>query len=59
GIQALRNGEDIDYSGISGEMNYNDTGVVSGLFGIFEWTNTGELALVSLLDEGQVTELDS
>ncbi|MCL4251080.1 MAG: ABC transporter substrate-binding protein [Anaerolineae bacterium] len=59
GIQALRNGEDIDYSGVSGEMNYTDTGVVSGLFGIFEWTNTGELALVSLLDEVQVTELDS
>lgn len=59
GIEALRNGQEIDYSGISGEMNYTDTGVVSGLFGIFEWTNTGELALVSLLDESKVMELDS
>lgn len=59
GIEALRNGEEIDYSGVSGEMNYTDTGVVSGLFGIFEWTNTGELAQVSLLDEGQVMELDN
>ncbi|MBL8131327.1 MAG: ABC transporter substrate-binding protein, partial [Anaerolineae bacterium] len=59
GIEALRNGEDIDYSGVSGEMNYTDTGVVSGLFGIFEWTSTGELALVRLLDENQITALDS
>lgn len=59
GIEALRNGEDIDYSGVSGEMNYTDTGMVSGLFGIFEWTNTGELAQVSLLDESLVLELDN
>lgn len=59
GIEALRNGEEIDYSGISGEMNYTDTGVVSGLFGIFEWTNTGELALSSILDESRVMELDN
>jgi hypothetical protein len=58
GIEALRSGQEIDYSGISGEMNYTDTGVVSGLFGIFEWTNTGELVPVSYLDESQVMQLD-
>lgn len=58
GINALRNGEDIDYSGISGEMDYTPTGVVSGLFGIFEWTEGSKLALVNVLDSRQVTDLD-
>jgi ABC-type branched-subunit amino acid transport system substrate-binding protein len=59
GIEALRSGEDIDYSGVSGEMNYTDTGVVSGLFGIFEWVNANELALVNVLDDRQVLDLDA
>lgn len=59
GIEALRNGEDIDYSGVSGEMNYTETGVVSGLFGVFAWTGAGELALVNVLDDRQVLELDT
>lgn len=59
GIEALRNGEEIDYSGVSGEMNYTATGVVSGLFGIFEWSNAEELVLVSVLDENQITALDN
>ncbi|MBZ0303904.1 MAG: ABC transporter substrate-binding protein, partial [Anaerolineae bacterium] len=58
GIEALRNGEDIDYSGISGEMDYTNTGVVSGLFGIFEWTDSGSLELVNVLNERQVVDLD-
>lgn len=58
GIEALRDGEEIDYSGISGEMTYTATGVVSGLFGIFEWTSTGELELVTVLDDRQVLDLD-
>ncbi len=58
GIEALRNGEDIDYSGISGEMEYNETGVVSGLFGIFEWTSSGELELVTTISDSLVLELD-
>jgi ABC-type branched-subunit amino acid transport system substrate-binding protein len=59
GIAALRSGEDIDYSGVTGEMSYNDTGVVSGLFGIYEWDASGELVQVRLLDDQQVLELDS
>lgn len=58
GVEALRNGEEIDYSGISGEMNYTDTGVVSGLFGIFEWNSDGDLELVTVIDETLVLELD-
>lgn len=58
GIEALRSGEDIDYSGVSGEMNYTRTGVVSGLFGIFEWSSDGNLELVTVLDETRVLDLD-
>ncbi|MEO1287963.1 MAG: ABC transporter substrate-binding protein [Chloroflexota bacterium] len=58
-IEALRRGEDINYSGISGEMIYNENGVVSALFGIFEWTSTGELQLLNRLDGGRILELDS
>jgi ABC-type branched-subunit amino acid transport system substrate-binding protein len=58
GIEALRNGEDIDYNGISGEMNYTDTGVVSGLFGVFEWASDSELELVATIDDSVVLELD-
>ena len=59
GIEALRRGEDIDYSGVTGDMTYNDTGVVSGLFGVFEWADTGTLQLVSVLDEAWVMALDN
>ena len=59
GIEALRNGEDIDYSGVSGDMNYNETGVVSGLFGIFEWEDGETLSLVTTIDELDVLALDS
>jgi ABC-type branched-subunit amino acid transport system substrate-binding protein len=52
GIEALRNGEDIDYEGVTGSYNYTETGVVGGLFGIFEWTDTETLERTSLI-EGQ------
>lgn len=58
GIEALRNGEEIDYSGVAGEMNYTDTGVVSGLFGVFEWANETEMERVDVLDGARVLELD-
>ena len=59
GIEALRRGEDIDYSGVTGDMTYNETGVVSGQFGVFEWADTGTLQLVSVLDEAWVMALDN
>ncbi|MGY1915986.1 ABC transporter substrate-binding protein [Blastococcus sp. SYSU DS0973] len=58
GIEALRNGEDIDYNGVSGEYEYTDTGVVGSLFGVYEWAG-GSLEQVSTLDEGEVLELDT
>jgi ABC-type branched-subunit amino acid transport system substrate-binding protein len=57
GIEAIRAGEDIDYSGLTGEFDYGPTGTVSGLYGIFEWRG-GELVLVGTVDGKAVLELD-
>ena len=40
-------------------MEYTDTGVVSGLFGIFTWTASGDLELVTVIDDSLVTNLDT
>lgn len=59
GLEALRAGEDIDYSGVTGEYNFTETGVVSGLFGIFEWTPEGELKRTGVIDDTEVLELEA
>jgi hypothetical protein len=59
GIEALRAGEDIDYSGVTGEMDYTDTGVVSGSYGMFEWTSLEDLEQVSVLEAEEILELDT
>lgn len=53
GITALRNGEAIDYDGVTGEFNYTQTGVVGGIYGVFKWTDTETLARDSVI-EGKV-----
>jgi len=58
GLAAIRAGEEIDYSGITGEFDYTETGVVSGIFGIFEWQNM-QLVQVATVDDKKVLELDS
>lgn len=58
GIEALRAGQDIDYSGVTGEVSYTDTGVVSGLFGILQWTSEEDLELVSTMDDQVILALD-
>ncbi len=57
GIEAIRAGEDIDYSGLTGEFDYGSTGTVSGLYGIFEWRG-GELVQVGTVDGKAVLDLD-
>ena len=59
GIEALRAGEEINYSGVTGEVSYTDTGVVSGLFGIIQWVSEEEFELVSTLDDATILALDS
>jgi len=38
-VKLIRAGTAVDYSGVTGEMDYTDTGVVSGIYGIFKWTS--------------------
>lgn len=45
GIAALRNGEEIDYDGVTGECNYTGTGVIGANFLIYDWNDAGELVI--------------
>lgn len=58
GLAALRAGNPINYDGVTGSMEYTDTGVVSGLFGIFNWQDA-ELAQVATVDGDQVLAIDA
>jgi len=57
GIKAIRAGQDIDYSGCTGDFDYNATGMVSGLFGIFEWQGS-DLVQVSDVNGEEVLKYD-
>lgn len=54
GIAALRAGKDINYDGVTGTMEYSDTGVVSGIFGIFKWNDDKTLEQVADVDGQEV-----
>lgn len=58
GIAALREGKDINYDGVTGTMDYSDTGVVAGLFGIFKWASEENLERVAVVEGDAVMELD-
>ena len=58
GIELLRAGEAINYDGVTGSMQYSPTGIVAGLYGIFEWKD-GELSLVSTVDGDAVLALEA
>jgi ABC-type branched-subunit amino acid transport system substrate-binding protein len=53
GFDALQKGEAIDYDGVTGEFNYTDTGVVGGIYGVFEWKDTSTMARTNVI-EGKV-----
>lgn len=59
GIEALRNGEDIDYDGVTGGFDYTETGVVGGIFGIFEWTDTETLDRTSFIEGQTILDVTS
>lgn len=59
GIEAIRNGEDIDYDGVTGEYNYTDTAVVSGLYGLFEWSSLDSLDRVATIDGQRILDVTS
>lgn len=58
GLAAIRAGKQINYDGVTGSMEFTDTGVVAGLFGIFEWADVNTIVKVSKADGDQVAELD-
>ena len=58
GLAAIRAGREINYDGVTGTMEYTSTGIVSGLFGIFEWQD-GELVQVGSVDGDAVLELEA
>ncbi|MEP3279260.1 MAG: ABC transporter substrate-binding protein [Stappiaceae bacterium] len=58
GIKAIRDGKDINYEGVTGTIDYTETGVPAGLFGIFKWTSADKLERVAIADGKSVLELD-
>jgi ABC-type branched-subunit amino acid transport system substrate-binding protein len=57
-VKLIRAGTAVDYSGITGEMDYTATGVVSGIYGIFKWTSLSKLESVTTLDGAAVFALE-
>ncbi|MEM1362212.1 MAG: ABC transporter substrate-binding protein [Pseudomonadota bacterium] len=58
GMAALRAGEEINYDGVTGSMEYTSTGVPAGIFGIFQWEGEDALTQVSSVDGDDVLSLD-
>ncbi len=59
GLAAIRAGKEINYDGVTGSMEYTDTGIVAGIFGIFEWDDSGAVSKVGIVDAGKVLELEA
>lgn len=58
GLRLIREGKDINYDGVTGSMEYTGTGVVSGIFGIFEWQDD-KIVQIETIDGDTVLALDS
>lgn len=58
GIAAIRAGKEINYDGVTGTMDFTETGVPAGIYGIFKWTSPDNLERVALADGKTVLELD-
>ena len=58
GLAAIRAGKAINYDGVTGSMEYTDTGIVSGLFGIFQWEDGG-LVQVGSVDGDEILALEA
>jgi branched-chain amino acid transport system substrate-binding protein len=57
-LAAIRAGEEIDYDGPTGVFEYGPTGMVTGMYGIFEWRPGDELVEVDRIDGQRVLDLD-
>lgn len=58
-LKLIRAGKDVDYSGATGEMDYTDTGVVSGTYGIFHWKDLKTMEQTATVDAAKVLEVES
>ncbi len=59
GIAAIRAGNEINYDGVTGSMEYTDTGIVAGIFGIFEWQSDGSISQVGSVSADDVLALEA
>ncbi len=58
-LKLIRAGTEIDYSGPTGEMDYTDTGVVSGTYGIFHWKDLKTMEQVATVDAAKVLAVEA
>lgn len=56
-LAAVRAGEEIDYDGVTGVFEFGPTGMVSGLYGVFEWQG-GDLVEVKQVEGDRVLAND-
>lgn len=59
GIAAIRAGKEINYDGVTGSMEYTDTGIVAGIFGIFAWQDDATIAQVGTVNAEDVLALEA
>ena len=57
-LALIRAGTEVDYSGVTGELDYTETGLVSATWTINRWTSLLETERVTVLDSARVLELD-
>lgn len=54
----IRAGTDVDCGGVTSEMHYTETGVVSATWGIFCWTGLEKTERLTVLDTARMLELE-
>lgn len=59
GFDLLEKGEAIDFDGATGSFDYTDTGVVSGNWGVVEWTDATTMTRVAIMDGKSVLDVSS
>ena len=58
GIKLLREGQDIDYEGVTGSCDYTPTGIISAIWEVMDWS-TGEMVSLTYMDGPRVADLGS
>lgn len=58
GIKAIRAGQEINYDGVTGPMDFSQTGIPAGLLGIYKWVSDQYLEQIAVIQGNQVLALD-